>query len=74
MTLLEEAKRLLEADSKFTLSTYSQLQELWRQAEGAEAAQIGALIEGFILEAPLELVMELCKGNSRLPHSGWGMK
>lgn len=74
MTRLEEARRLLEADSKFTLQTYNQLLELWRQAEGAEVAQIGILIEGFILEAPLDLVVELCKGDSRLPRSGWGIK
>lgn len=60
MHLLGVAQKLLES-SLPVVQTYEQLLALWGRAQGAEAAAIGALIEGFIVEAPIDVVIDLCK-------------
>lgn len=72
MRLLEEAKRVLEADPERTVPTYNRLLELQSQADGIEVTLIGDLIEGFLSEASLSVLKEITKANPKSLRSGWG--
>lgn len=71
MQLLEEAKRVIEAEPDCSAQTLSTLLELMEQAEDREAAEIGMLVEECISRAPLEAVQTISKPPNRFFPSVW---
>ncbi|MBD0334369.1 MAG: hypothetical protein ICV62_02670 [Cyanobacteria bacterium Co-bin13] len=72
MELLKEANALFQK-ADYTVATFEKLVELQNQAAGIEVTRIGDLIEAFLAQAPLDVVMEITRPNPKSPLSGWGL-
>lgn len=73
MKLLNKAQDLL-SNAGYTVAAFEGLVELQNQATGIEATLIGDLIETLLTQAPLEVITEITRANSKSPRSGWGLR